>query len=102
MKTPKDCRNMRELRVEIDRIDAQLVQLLATRSLYIDRAAELKPSEGLPARIEDRVEEVVSKVRAEAQSQGLDADLCEALWRKLIDWSIAREETVLGPTPDGE
>jgi isochorismate pyruvate lyase len=102
MKTPNDCRNMSELRAEIDRIDAQLVQLLSTRSRYIDRAAELKPAEGLPARIASRVEEVVAKVRAEADAQGLDADLCEALWRELIDWSIAREEIVLGPTPDGE
>lgn len=102
MKTPNDCRDMTELRAEIDRIDAQLVHLLATRSRYIDRAVELKPAEGLPARIGARVEEVVAKVRAEAEAQNLDADLCEALWRELIDWSIAREETVLGPTPDGE
>jgi isochorismate pyruvate lyase len=91
-----ECSTMAELRAEIDRIDAGLVDLLAERITYIDRAAELKPALGLPARIDDRVEEVVAKVRASAVARGVDPDLAEALWRRLIDWSIAREEVVLG------
>lgn len=96
MKLPADCRNMAELRVEIDTLDGEIVGLLARRVGYIDRAAELKPAEGLPARIDDRVEAVVANVRAKAMAEGLDADLVEALWRRMIDWSIAREEKVLG------
>ncbi len=91
-----ECSTMAELRAEIDRIDAGLVDLIAERITYIDRAAELKPGLGLPARIDDRVEEVVAKVRASAVARGVDPDLAEALWRRLIDWSIAREEVVLG------
>ena len=94
--TPQDCRTMADVRAEIDRIDGQLVALLRERTGYIDRAAELKPGLGLPARIDDRVEEVVAKVRASAVARGVDPDLAEALWRRLIDWSIAREEVVLG------
>lgn len=91
-----ECSTMAELRAEIDRIDAGLVELIAERITYIDRAAELKPGLGLPARIDDRVEEVVAKVRASAVARGVDPDLAEALWRRLIDWSIAREEVILG------
>ena len=94
--TPSQCSTMAELRAEIDRIDARLVALLAGRAGYIDRAAELKPALGLPARIDDRVEEVVEKVRARAMAEALDPDLAEALWRRLIDWSIAREEAKIG------
>jgi len=94
--TPSQCSTMAELRAEIDRIDARLVALLAERAAYIDRAAELKPALGLPARIDDRVEEVVGKVRARAIAEALDPDLAEALWRRLIDWSIAREEAKIG------
>ena len=99
MKVPKpapDCATMAELRAEIDRIDAALVTLLAERTGYIDRATELKPAIGMPARVTDRVEEVVARVRATASEMGLEPDLAETLWRILIDWSIAREETVLG------
>lgn len=87
---------MAELRVEIDRIDAALVELLTYRQGMIDRAIGLKPGEGLPARISARVEDVVSKVRAAAAASGLDADLAERVWREMMDGFIAREEAVLG------
>ena len=86
---------MAEIRAEIDRVDAELVALFAERVSYIDRAAVIKTGVGLPARIEDRVEEVVARVRGHAVAHGLPPDKLEKLWRKLIDWSIEREETVL-------
>lgn len=94
--TPAECRTMAEVRAEIDRIDGLIVALLVERQGYIDRAAELKPALGLPARIDERVEEVVAKVRVRAMAEGLDPVLAESLWRRLIDWSIAREEAVIG------
>lgn len=97
MRTPSQCRTMTELRAEIDRIDRALIAALAERAGYIDRAIDLKPAEGLPARITPRVAQVLENVRAHAIDQGLDPDLVEALWTQIIDWSIAREERVLGP-----
>jgi isochorismate pyruvate lyase len=98
MKAPVDCLDMTELRASIDALDSEIVAKLAVRAAYIDRAAILKQGNGLPARIDDRVEEVVANVRAKATAQGLDPDLIEDLWRRLIDWSIAREEVTLGPS----
>ncbi|WP_430463260.1 chorismate mutase [Tabrizicola sp.] len=97
MKAPQDCHDMTELRAAIDALDAGIVAQLKARADYIDRAVQLKQTNGLPARIEVRVEEVVTKVRAEAVAQGLDPDLVEDIWRRLINWSIAREEQTLGP-----
>ena len=97
MKAPADCQSMQELRVQIDALDAEIVAKLAARAGYIDRAAVLKQGENLPARITDRVEDVVAKVRARAMAEALDPALVEDLWRRLIEWSIAREEKVLGP-----
>ncbi|MDP3261475.1 MAG: chorismate mutase [Tabrizicola sp.] len=93
----KDCTSMTEIRAEIDRLDEALVKLFAERAGYIDRAAEIKAEVDLPARIEARVEEVVANVRRHAVAEGLQPDLVEKLWRRLIDWSIAREESRLGP-----
>lgn len=93
---------MTELRREIDALDRALADLLAKRAAYIDRAAELKPGEGLPARITPRVEEVARNARKNAEAAGLDPDFAEGLWRKMIEWSIAREERVLGPSPSEE
>lgn len=94
--TPAECKTMADIRAEIDRLDGALVRLFAERAGYIDRAAEIKQGVALPARIEERVEEVVSNVRDHAIAQGLDPALYEAIWREVIEWSIAREERVLG------
>lgn len=97
MRKPADCTTMAQIRAEIDRLDEDLVRLFAERAGYIDRAAEIKAQVDLPARIEGRVEEVVTNVRRHAATYGLPPDLVEKLWRRLIDWSIAREESRLGP-----
>ena len=93
---PETIPDMAHLRREIDALDRTLVDLLAQRARLIDRAVELKPGEGMPARINARVDEVLGNVRASAVAAGWDADLAEALWRQLVEWSIAREEKVLG------
>ena len=43
---PSDCNNMDELRRQIDKLDVQVVELLANRSEFIDRATELKKLNG--------------------------------------------------------
>ena len=95
MKNPSDCHSMPELRAAIDVLDSEIVKLLALRAGYIDRAAEIKTVNGLPANIPSRVEDVVNKVKAAAVREGLDAELAEQLWRQMISWSIAREERLL-------
>ena len=51
---------------------------------------------GLPARITSRVDEVLDNARANAGACGLDPDLAEDLWHRLVEWSIRREEAALG------
>lgn len=89
---PEDCADMGALREAIDAVDRALVGLFAARTAYIERAAELKRGNGLPARIPDRVEEVVARVRASADAAGLDPDLYERLWREVIEAAIALED----------
>ena len=95
-KAAQDCNSMAELRREIDAIDVKLIGMLAHRTQYIDRAIELKPAEGLPARTEERVAEVLRNVRAKAENAGWDPDMAEAIWAELIEWSIRRESRHLG------
>jgi isochorismate pyruvate lyase len=92
---------MDELRVVIDRIDDELVALMAARQACIDRAAEIKAAEGLPANIPERVREVLDRVRVRAQATQLDPDLAVLIWRSMIDWSIMREETALSMKKKG-
>lgn len=96
---PEDCFTMAELRDAIDALDYDIVTQLVARAALIDRAITLKSENGMPARIESRVEDVVQKVRNSAEALGYDAALAETLWRTIINWSIAREESVLGVGP---
>ncbi|WP_456385689.1 chorismate mutase [Profundibacter sp.] len=99
MKPVTEFENMAELRCEIDALDGQIVAQLVRRAALIARAAELKPKEGLPARIQSRVDEVIKNVRIKAENQGLDPALVETLWREMIEWSILEEEKTLGVSP---
>ncbi|MEM9330790.1 MAG: chorismate mutase [Pseudomonadota bacterium] len=94
--SPKSCKTMSELRVQIDSIDAELINLLASRSHFIDRAVELKKVEGLPVRITHRVAEVLTNVRETAAKRGLDPELAQTIWSEIIEWSIQREIKKLG------
>ena len=92
---PGDCNNMDELLHQIDKLDVIIIELLANRSEFIDRATELKKSNGMPARIPERIETVVSNARNAAEDLDLDADLVEKIWRILINWSIQREAEII-------
>ncbi len=91
---------MAELRQSIDALDRNLVEMLAKRFAFIDRAAELKSAAGLPARIPERVEEVLANIRAHATELGIDADLLARFWRDMIEASIVREENLMGRDRD--
>jgi isochorismate pyruvate lyase len=90
----KDCANMEEVRAEIDRIDAALVDLIGERFSFVDRAWQLKQSPA-EARVPWRIQQVIDRVRARAAEQGLPPELAEALWRQMIGWFIQYEEEKL-------
>jgi isochorismate pyruvate lyase len=84
--------SLSELRSTIDRIDREIVALLAERVRCLDKVVAIKRRDNLPAAIPERVEQVVAHVRSEATAVGMPPDLAEMLWRRLIDWSIAYED----------
>ncbi len=96
---PRQIPDMPALRAEIDRLDAELISLLAARSRLIDRAAEIKARDGLPARIETRVEEVAGNARRLARQGGLDPQLADRIWREMMEHFIAQEERALASRP---
>ncbi|MEN8837170.1 MAG: chorismate mutase [Celeribacter marinus] len=96
-KSPQDFDTMDDLRAQIDEIDRALIRLFALRQKHIDRAAQIKPAAGLPARIDARVEDVVAKVRSAAQADGFEPETAAAMWRLMIENMIAREERAMPP-----
>jgi isochorismate pyruvate lyase len=84
---------MAEVRQGVDELDRALVALLAERQGYMDAAARIKQDRNV-VRDVPRIEDVVAKVKAEAQKVGLSPAIAEPVWRVLIDRSIAYELSV--------
>ena len=90
---PSDCNTMTDVRQGVDEVDRALVALLAERQGYMDAAARIKQDRNV-VRDVPRIEDVVAKVKAEAQRVGLSPAIAEPVWRLLIDRSIAYELSV--------
>jgi isochorismate pyruvate lyase len=95
VRKPADCRDMGEVRAEIDRVDSGLVDLIAERFGYVERAWQIKLGEKAAANVPWLNQQVIDKVRARAEERGVPPDLCEALWRQMIGWFIQYEEEKL-------
>ena len=79
----KCCATLNEVRRNIDRIDHDLVRLMAERQQYVGEAGRFKKD---PAAVSDpaRVDAVIAKVRADAAAQGLDPAVAEKTFRAMI------------------
>ena len=89
----RQCKSMDEVRKEIDRLDREIVPLLAERAKYVAQAAGLKVHRTdvvVPARIED----VVRKARKLAEQHDMDPELAEDIYRAMIDAFIKFERHV--------
>jgi isochorismate pyruvate lyase len=101
---PQD--TMSDVRRIIDELDDELVALLAKRQRQIERAARIKPGLGLPARVPERVDEVLARVLGAARREGFSVELAMTLWTTIVEWSIDYEERLMGrersPAPKRE
>jgi isochorismate pyruvate lyase len=90
MVEPEECRTMADVRRGVDAIDEQIVALLAKRFRFMDAAARIKPSRE-KIRDEARIAEVIDRVRRAARTAAIPEDLIAAIYRQLIEGSIAYE-----------
>lgn len=88
--TSETANTMSDVRYEVDRIDRLLVKILAERQSFMSAAARIKPSRD-DVYDADRIEDVVSKVLAQCEAEGLSPDIAEPVWRLLIEKCIAFE-----------
>jgi isochorismate pyruvate lyase len=90
MATPSECRSLSQVREEIDHLDEQMVAMLGKRSGYVKAAARFKTSETAVAAPE-RLADMLARRRQWAEREGLDPDLIEDIFRRLVAWFIQRE-----------
>ncbi|MBS1159282.1 MAG: Chorismate mutase [Proteobacteria bacterium] len=86
------CSSLDEVRLHIDRLDRQLVALIAERGAYVSQAAGFKQTLGEVA-APRRVAQVIDKVRALALEVGAEPAVVEATWRAMINAFIEIERS---------
>ena len=86
----KKCNTLDEARIEIDAVDKEIVELIAKRNEYIKQIAHFKTSiEEVKA--EDRISDVISKVRQQAIELDLSPNLINDLYLRMIDGMVESE-----------
>jgi len=103
-KRPWECADMNQVRAEIDRIDATLVDLIAERFSYVDRAWQLKMNTPEGAVVQWRIQQVIDKVKAQARARNLPPDIVDmvgAQWKNMIGWFVQYEEEKTRQAQDG-
>lgn len=86
----KECNSLEEVRNEVDKLDDQIVELIAARNAYIHQAVKFKQSVE-EVKAEDRVKKVMERVRHKALALGLSPNLITDLYKKMIDAMVELE-----------
>lgn len=84
------CNTLEELRAEVDKLDDEIVKLIAERNAYIRQAAKFKQSVE-EVKAEDRVKEVLERVRHKALSLGMSPNMITNLYKQMIDDMVESE-----------
>lgn len=81
---PETSISLDELRVKIDQLDSQLVDILAQRAKLTTQVGEFKSRTGMPIYVPSREAELIEKRRSEADAKGVPPNLIEDLLRRIM------------------
>jgi isochorismate pyruvate lyase len=84
------CNSLEQVRENIDRLDRQIVGLLAERGSYVTQAARFKKTTN-DVKAPQRVEQVITKVVALSSEMGANPAVTEAVYRAMISAFINAE-----------
>ena len=85
-----DCRNLNEVREQIDRLDRAIVSLIAERGLYVQQAAGFKDG-AAPEEDGKRIDQVMRRVNRLSGELGADAALTAQIYRTMISHFVDSE-----------
>lgn len=86
----KECQSLEEARGEIDKLDEEIVRLIAERNAYIKQIAHFKTSID-EIKSDERINYIISKVRQQAISLDLSPNLINDLYIRMIDAMVESE-----------
>lgn len=88
---PCECTNITDVRNEIDNIDRAIISLLSERFEYVKEVVKYKDNTPSSIVASDRRNIVLSQRRQWAEEKGLNPDVIEEIYSKLIQYFISEE-----------
>jgi isochorismate pyruvate lyase len=90
MNSPNNCKNIQDIRAEIDRIDKEIITALAERLEYVVEAAKYKSD--IDAVMAPDRHAVMLKQRMELVSKlNIDPEIVEKVYKLLLDYYKQRQ-----------
>lgn len=86
----KTCHSLKEVREEIDKLDDQIVELIAKRNNYIKQAAHFKESVA-EVKAPERIDAVIQRLRRKALELDLSPNLVADLYTMMINEMVETE-----------
>ncbi|MCQ2195564.1 MAG: chorismate mutase [Paludibacteraceae bacterium] len=94
-KKPSECTNITEVRNEIDNIDDAIISLLSERFQYVKEVVKYKEKTAASIDAADRKKAVIEQRRLWAEERGLNPDVIEEIYRRLIQYFISEETKIM-------
>jgi chorismate mutase/prephenate dehydratase len=88
--------DIEQIRSDIDRIDADILKLLAERKAHSLRIAKEKGIHDRPSRDQLREEDLIADRIAAGMDHDLDSGLVNRMWREIVNDSVRIQQEYLG------
>ena len=86
----KQCTTLEEARIEIDKVDEVIVEMIALRNDYIKQIAKFKSTID-EIKSDERIEDVIARARTKAIELDLSPNLINDIFIRLIDEMVETE-----------
>lgn len=93
-KNPKNCRSLKDVRNEIDKIDEHIISLFSERHKYVEEIVRFKHDKDAII-AQDRKDQVILQRKNWAAENGLNAETFEKIYTLLVDSNIRHELELL-------
>ena len=102
VKLPHQCENKAEVRDEIDAIDLEIIKLFGIRFQYVKEIVKFKEKTPESIVAAKRQQIVIQKRREWAFENGIEPDIIEQIYRKLIQYFINEELQIVNLQQDNK
>ena len=91
MKSPSSCKNKEEIRQAIDELDRKIISLIGKRYQYVKEIVKYKEKTPDAIVAKERYNLVIASRRALAEENGLNPDIIEEMYKRLLQYFIQEE-----------